>query len=156
MGKSPVKFTFEERKFIEKSIGQEKNWNQIALLLNRNRKSIYQEVKRRSINGIYTAETAQLHSVEAIASRKFKLEKKFTKEEIEYITDRYKSGATPRRISYEINCSERVILRFVKKITTRNLLPTAYISIPEELNGLKEQVNLLFEILKEMKNVKDK
>jgi IS30 family transposase len=151
-----IRFTFEERKKIEGWVIEGRTWAFMGDQLNRHKKSVYNEVKTRSQNGIYLAEVAQQMVADAQASRIRKLQKKFNKDEVDYILSRRREGIGSRIIASEINTSDKSVLRIIKKFGENEIGTIPVIALPERVGALEQQVTLLFEIIKEMKYASQK
>lgn len=145
------RFSLEERLMIEKHLNQGRSYREIAHLLNRPPKSIYNEIRHRSFPpNSYNGKEAHNHHLRRMEGRTKKLKKIFSQQDLSYIKDRLNIGISIKQIAVEVGSSEKRIKAALKE----NALSTKSecIGILERINSLEEQVKILFENLMELKN----
>lgn len=158
MNENVKRFTHEEREKIEHLIRVEKkNSLEIANILGRNVYSISNEIKYGGGIRYYSAEKRQKQLERNVSMRGTRTAKLLSKEQIDEIIRLRSEGRTTAYLSYTYGLSHGRIRRILQKAKKR-ISPTEKSTRPiddpnnDRIQALESQVEMIFEILKEMKN----
>lgn len=147
-------FSYEERKQIERLfVLEKKRRKEISKILGRSLSSITGEILRGGGDN-YNAEIRHKVVSDAIKLSYSKNRRRppdiLSNEQIERIKTLINSGYSQRSISLEVGCSEFFVRNMIKKISLSK--PQDLTDIHEKIESIETQIEVIFEILKEIKN----
>lgn len=141
----------EERLFIEKSLKENLSHGRIAYFLNRARSTISQEIHKNGGQLTYNAKEAQDRRDMRQSGRLYKLCYQLSDEKINEIKDMVSKGYSMNRISKVIECAPSTVSLVLKRLKIA-IKKQNYTAFMERVEALEEQISLIFETIKEMKN----
>lgn len=144
--------TLYERIFIEDHLRKGLRAFSIAKLLDRPALTVYRDIKLNSVNGVYNGliahETALARKKKSSDARRTK----FSESDIQYMRDKLKEGATLGYLCSEFKISTKTLSKLLNLEKLKPGPKPDTLGITDRLCALEDQMKLLFEIIKELRN----
>ena len=144
-------FSLEERCLIEKLIKENYFIKDIANILERSVSGIKNEISKNLGKNNYCAQNAHQFALEREKQKSRKLQKKITPEQLDVINQGMAEGWTNNKISNISGISHWKLSKYFKE---NNIQPQSknYISFESRIDALEDQMELLFNQIREIKN----
>jgi len=134
-------FCFEERQAIEKGLSVGDSYLKIAKNLSRSKKGVYNEVRKYSFGGVYSAEEAQKIATAKKEKRRQLLIKRFSLDEISHVFKQRSRGISIDVISVELATDSRNVKKLCSMLEiSKEDGDVTNLSIPARLRILEEKL----------------
>ena len=139
------RFIISERITIEESLKKGMSYAEIGKLIGRHKKSVYNEIRNRSLSTRYDALKAQHQVNQRKLGRIAALQRKLSEGEALRIKEAFAMGIPISHIACEMGCGEARISRFVRG---EKIEPHPYkLGVIERIQALEEQMKILIEVV---------
>jgi IS30 family transposase len=152
-GIGATELSLEDRIQIESLLKQGRKYGNIAVILDRSHSCIKQEVKRNCGRENYNANEAHNAAMERKKAKIKKIQKGITEKQLDTIKKGISENLSQNKIRELCGLSHWKISQYFKE-NKIHYVPRNYTAFEERISALEEQINLIFELVKELMNDK--